>query len=111
MVACVQMPAVIGMTYDQAALAAGESRGFFAVLLVKAVVQTVAFLIGAEWGGLVGALAGQGIALAVVHPLIIGLARRHGVWDGAHVAVSAGAAALAVGAALWLNGPAIAALM
>jgi hypothetical protein len=60
LVACVQMPAVIGMTYDQAALAAGDSRGFFGVLLVKALVQTAAILIGAESFGLIGALAGQG---------------------------------------------------
>jgi O-antigen/teichoic acid export membrane protein len=111
MVACVQMPAVIGMTYDQAALAAGDSRGFFWVLLAKAMVQTAAFLIGAEWGGLVGALAGQGIALAAVHPVVIWLARRHGVWDPVHDAVAAVAAALAGGLALWLNLPAIEALL
>lgn len=111
MVACVQMPAVIGMTYDQAALAAGDSRGFFAVLLAKALVQTAAFLIGAQWGGLVGALAGQGIALALVHPLIVVLARRHGVWDARHDVVAGGVAVAAIGTALWINAGAIAALM
>jgi O-antigen/teichoic acid export membrane protein len=111
MVACVQMPAVIGMTYDQAALAAGDSRGFFAVLLAKATVQTAAFLIGAEVGGLVGALAGQGIALAVVHPFIVALARRHDVWDPAHDAAAAAVAAVAIGGALWVNAGAIAALL
>ncbi|MFN4156876.1 MAG: oligosaccharide flippase family protein [Gemmobacter sp.] len=111
MVACVQMPAVIGMTYDQAALAAGDSRGFFWLLLAKALVQTGAFLAGAEVGGLVGALAGQGVALVLVHPLIIRLARRHGVWDGRHDLVAGGAAMLAIALALWLNSGAIAALL
>ncbi len=110
LVACVQMPAVIGMTYDHAALAAGDSRRFFAVLLAKAALQTTALLLGAAWGGLVGALAGQGIALALSHPFIVWLARRHGVWDARHDLAAGGFAALAVALALWFNGPAIAAL-
>lgn len=108
LVACVQMPAVIGMTYDQAALAAGDSRNFFFVLLAKATVQTTAFLIGAEMGGLVGALAGQGLALAAVHPLIVWLARRHRVWDARHDLVWSVVALALIGLALWLNRAAIA---
>ncbi|MFN3824342.1 MAG: oligosaccharide flippase family protein [Pseudorhodobacter sp.] len=107
LVACVQMPAVIGMTYDQAALAAGDSRNFFFVLLAKATVQTAAFLIGAELGGLAGALAGQGLALAAVHPLIIWLARRHRVWDARHDLVWSVVAVLLILAALTVNHAAI----
>lgn len=110
LVACVQMPAVVGMTYDQAALAAGDSKAFFGVLLAKALLQTAAFLTGAHYWGLVGALAGQGIALALAHPLIIWLARRHHVWDARHDLAAGAFAALAVAVALWLNGAAIAAL-
>lgn len=110
LVACVQMPAVIGMTYDQAALAAGDSRGFFGVLLVKALVQTAAILLGAESFGLIGALAGQGLALAAVHPAIIWLARRHGVWDPRHDAAFFAACLPVIAAALWVNRAAIAAL-
>lgn len=110
LVACVQMPAVVGMTYDQAALAAGDSKAFFAVLLAKACLQTAAFLTGAHFGGMVGALAGQGIALALSHPLIIWLARRHHVWDRGHDIAGGSFAVLAVTLALWLNHAAIAAL-
>ncbi len=110
LVACVQMPAVVGMTYDQAALAAGDSRAFFGVLLAKACLQTAAVLIGAHNWGLVGALAGQGIALTLAHPLIIWLARRHHVWDRGHDIAGGTFAALAAALALWLNHAAIAAL-
>jgi O-antigen/teichoic acid export membrane protein len=110
MVACVQMPAVIGMTYDQAALAAGDSKAFFGVLLAKAVLQTTLFLLGAHVGGLVGALAGQGLALALAHPMIIWLARRHQVWDARHDAAAALFAALAIALGLTLNHAALAAL-
>lgn len=109
-VACVQVPAVIGMTYDQSALAAGDSRSYFLVIAAKAAVQTLAFLIGAEMGGLRGALIGQGLALACVHPLIIWLARRHGAWDMGHDMTFATFGAALIGAALWWNGPALAAL-
>lgn len=109
-VACVQMPAAIGMTYDQAALAAGDSRRFFAVLLAKAVMQTGALMAGAALGGLSGALIGQALALTLSHPLIIWLARRHQVWDPRHDLVAGGFAAVAAGAALWFNSAALATL-
>jgi O-antigen/teichoic acid export membrane protein len=110
LVACAQMPAVVGMTYDQAALAAGDSRAFFWVLLAKALLQSAGFVAGAEAGGLVGAVAGQGVALVLAHPPIIWLARRHGVWDARHDAAGFVLAAVAIAAALWWNAAAIAAL-
>lgn len=109
-VACLQMPLVIGMTYDQAALAAGASRQFFAVILVRALVQTGAFLAGAHFGGLTAALAAQGLAVVCLHPLLVWLARRHGVWDGRHDALWFAVASVLAGLALWLNADAIAAL-
>ncbi|WP_232831241.1 oligosaccharide flippase family protein [Pseudogemmobacter bohemicus] len=83
-VAMAQMPMLIGLTYDQAALAAGDGRGFFFVQAIRAALQTTALIIGASWGGLGGALLGQGLALALTHPFLIRLARRHGAWDGWH---------------------------
>lgn len=109
-IACVQMPAVIGMTYDQSALAAGDSRTYFLVIAARAAVQTLAFLIGAEIAGLQGALIGQGIALLAVHPLIAWLARRHGAWDARHDLGGFLAVALLVSVALWWNAGALAAL-
>lgn len=110
LIACMQIPHVIGITYDQAAVAAGDSRRFFFVLAAKATVLTALFLIGAETAGLVGALAGQGLAMVLVYPLIVWLARLHGAWDPLHDALYAilgfGLGALA----LWLNRDAIAAL-
>jgi hypothetical protein len=46
------------MTYDQSALAAGDGRGYFLLIALRAVAQTVAFLLGrigrawaARWRG------------------------------------------------------------
>ena len=83
-VALAQMPLAVGMTYDQAALAAGRSRIFFGVIAVRAVVQTLAFLIGVELGGLPGALIGFALAGVCLHGTLIYLARRFGVWDPVH---------------------------
>ncbi|GGX48691.1 lipopolysaccharide biosynthesis protein [Tateyamaria omphalii] len=83
-IASVQAIMVIGKTYDQAALAAGDSRVFFYLQLARAIIQTTLFLIGAEYGGLLGALAGLAIAYTLIHPMIIVIARRFGVWDPLH---------------------------
>jgi hypothetical protein len=97
------MPGVIGMTYDQSALAAGDSRTYFALMALKAGVQTGAFLVGVQIAGLEGALLAQGAALLALHPAIVLLARKHWAWDGLHDAVffvlAFGLAALAV----WVN--------
>lgn len=98
-IALIQLPQVIGLSYDQAALAAGDSRGFFALFAARAAVQLGAFVAGLLLGGLPGALVGQGMAMLAAHGLIIRLARRHRVWDAAHdggfalVALAGGAAA------------------
>ena len=99
-VACVQMVVVVGMTYDQSALAAGDARGYFRLIAGKAVLQTVALLAGMHWGGLGGALLAQGVALALAHGLIVVLARRHGAWDGRHDLVMGTGALMLAGLAI-----------
>ncbi len=78
------IPAVIGMTYDQAALAAGDSRSFFAFSATRAVVQVTFLMLGVTQFGLVGAMVAMGLTGVLVHPVLIWLARRHGVWDPLH---------------------------
>jgi O-antigen/teichoic acid export membrane protein len=109
LIACMQLPQVVGMTYDLAALAAGDSRRFFLVLAPRAAIMTAFLLIGAEAGGLVGALLGQGLAMVLAYPLIVALARRYRAWDPLHDAIFA-AAGIAFGLALWAHRDAIAAL-
>lgn len=109
-VACTQILQVIGLTYDQAALAAGDSRSFFFLFVIRAVVQVSFFLIGVELGGLLGALAGQAAAILLVHLFIVWIARRHNAWDPLHD-VTFAAVGLTLGAiALWLHRDAIAAI-
>lgn len=105
--ACVQMPGVVGMTYDQSALAAGDSRNYFLVIALKAVLQTTAFLIGLQAGGLFGALTAQGLALCLMHLPIIWLARRHRAWDGLHDAVFFALSAVCAALVLWGNAAAL----
>ncbi len=109
-VALVQMVVVAGMTYDQSALAAGNARGYFAVIAAKAALQTVALIGGMHWSGLGGALLAQGVALVVSHALIVGLARRHGAWDGVHDLVMGACVAVVMLTAIWWHGGVLAAL-
>lgn len=101
--AMVQMPAVIGMTYDQSALAAGDLRTYFLLMALKAAVQTVAFLIGMEMAGLWGALAAQGLALILLHPAIARLAHKHQAWDLRHDLTFFALAAALAGLIFWVN--------
>jgi O-antigen/teichoic acid export membrane protein len=100
LIAVIQIPQVIGMTYDQSALAAGDSRNYFHFTLARATFLTLGMIIGAESMGLVGALVGQGLAAIASYPVLIWLARRHGAWDGLHDAffalVGGGLAVLAL---------------
>ncbi len=102
-VACVQMPETIGITYDQSALAAGDTKTYFWLQALKAIVQTFAFLIGVKLGGLEGALLAQGIALLALHPAVILIARKHQAWDLLNDIVFFALAALLVGLAFWVN--------
>ena len=99
----VQMPGVIGMTYDQSALAAGDSRNYFLLMALKAGVQTTAFLIGMEMAGLWGALMAQGLALLALHPAIIRLAVKHRAWDMRHDVTFFALAFTLAALILWVN--------
>ncbi|MFN7222655.1 MAG: oligosaccharide flippase family protein [Paracoccaceae bacterium] len=100
LIAVIQIPSVIGMTYDQSALAAGDSQNYFLLTAARAVFLVAGMLIGAEWMGLVGALVGQALAALAVYPLLIRLARRHGAWDWLHDLIFAGVGVLIATAAI-----------
>jgi len=107
LVAIAQFPLIIGLTYDQAALAAGDSRGFFWMLLARSAFLVLFLFAGMAIGGIVTAILMVGVGSTLSHGLLVLLARKHKVWDPLHDAIFfAGAIAIA-GFALWLNQDAI----
>ncbi len=109
-VACVQMPQIIVQTYDQAALAAGDSRTFFVLALARAVLMVGCILAGLELAGLMGALLGIGAAYVLAYPVVVWLARRMGAWDPLHDALFTLVALLLAALAVAINWEAIVAL-
>ena len=104
------MPAAIGVSYDRAALAAGDSRHFFIVSAARGTSGVLFLLIGVHFWGIVGAIAGLALSGIVVHPFLVWLSIKHGVWDPEHDAIFAVvAAAIAIGA-IWLHLDAIQAM-
>lgn len=97
------IPNAIGMTYDRAALAAGDSRGFFVIAAARGVFGMAFLLIGVNLFGIVGAIAGIGVAGLLVHPFLIWLSIKHGVWDPLHDTAFGLAAALLGAGAIWLH--------
>lgn len=109
-IAVAQLPQVVVLTYDQAALAAGDSKRFFVLAASRAALMIAGLMIGMEAAGLLGALIGQGIAMIVAYPVVVWLARKQGAWDPWHDIVFAGVGICLGGAALWLNWGAVAGL-
>lgn len=109
--ACAQIPAILVLTYDQAALAVGDSKRFFVLSALRALFMVGCLLIGLQMGGLVGALVGQGIAYVMTYPVVVWLARRMGAWDPLHDAVFAAIGAVLTALALGVNWSAILALL
>ncbi|WP_297772551.1 oligosaccharide flippase family protein [uncultured Roseovarius sp.] len=103
LMALMQIPQIIVMTYDQASLAAGDSRRFFILTLAKAAVMILALVAGLEWGGLMGALLGYGAAMGIAYPVVVWLARRMRAWDPLHDALMAGLGITVGVVAVWLN--------
>ena len=107
--AVMQMPQIIVATYDQAALAAGDSKRFFVLAFARAVFMIGALIVGLETAGLMGGLIAQGVAFLLAYPVVVWLARRMGAWDALH---DLSFAIVAVGLALvavWSNwGPIVA---
>lgn len=106
-IACSQILQVVGLSYDQAALAAGDSRNFFFLSAARMVVQVTFLLVGVETAGLLGALVGQGLAMLLVHPMIIWIACKHGVWDPLHDAFYTVLGFSVAALALWINWSAV----
>jgi len=102
-IAAVQLPQVIGMTYDQSALAAGDSRNYFLVMALRAALQTGCFWLGAATHGLLGALAGQFLSNLLAHAPIVWLARRHSAWDARHDLLFGLLALVLLALILWWN--------
>ncbi len=99
LISCAQMMGLASKVYDQAALAYGDSRGFFIVVAVRAALQTILLWLGAEHYGIAGALIGQGLALLAAHVGSVMLARKHNCWDPLHdFVIIGGAFAISAGA-------------
>ncbi|WP_102109868.1 oligosaccharide flippase family protein [Oceaniglobus roseus] len=108
--AVAQIPQVIGLSYDQAALAAGDSRRFFVFTSARAVLQVGLLLVGVSQFGLIGALVAMGLSLLLVHPVLVWLAVTHRVWDPLHDALFFGLGGALAAGALWLHAAPVAAL-
>ena len=104
------IPQVVGLSYDQSALAAGDSRRFFFYTAARASLQVAGLLAGIAWAGLPGALTGLGLAGLFSHSLLIWLARIHGAWDSRHDLIWLSLGAILAMAAVWINLPALAAM-
>ena len=111
LVATAQIPHLIMLTYDQAALAAGDSRRFFILNAARAILMIAGLWIGAVTLGLFGALVGSALATVLVYPVVVWLARHQGTWDPLHDMIFAAIGTLLVAGALAFNWPAVSALI
>lgn len=110
LIACMQIPMLIGLTYEHAALAMGDSKRFFVLAGARAVITIGTLLVGLELAGLLGGILARGVSTILVYPVIVWLSRKTGAWDPLHDAIYAIIGAGIAAGALWLHWPEIAAL-
>lgn len=103
LVAAMQIPQVIVLTYEQAALAAGDSRRFFVLSAARAVLTVGCLLAGLALGGLFGALVGVGVAGVAAYPFVVWMARHVSAWDPVHDMVYACVGTGIIALAVWVN--------
>lgn len=75
------LPRVIISNYGAVLLAAGDSRAFFSINLVTAIVQTGLMFLGAIYLGIFGVVLAKGAALMISYPLRIYQIRKYEGWD------------------------------
>jgi O-antigen/teichoic acid export membrane protein len=98
------LPQMLGLTYDQVALASGDSRGFFALNAARAVILVTLLLTLVPWLGIPGAPIAMASTALLSYPLQLRLARKHGAWDALHDAVMASVAGVLLLVVLILHG-------
>ncbi len=104
MVGLALMPQLVTVAYDRAALARGDSLGFFAVNGVRAALMVTLLIVLVPRLGIPGAALALAVAAVLSYPLQLWLARRHGAWDGLHDLVGFTLVAVTALAVLWLHG-------
>ena len=83
-IALLQMPQIIAVSYDFSALAAGDTRGVFVMQAIRAALYILLVASGAWQWGLAGVFAGQAAAFLLAYPAVVRLARKHHAWDLRH---------------------------
>lgn len=101
------LPQMLGLTYDQVALASGDSRGFFALNASRAAILVTLLVMLVPALGIPGAPIAMASTALISYPLQLRLARKHGAWDPLHDAVMASVAAGLLVLVLWLHGEAL----
>lgn len=81
LIAAVQVPALVIMTCEHAALAAGDSRRYFVFTAIRAATVTGGILAGWAVAGLPGAVVGQALGHLASWPALGWLLRPHRAWD------------------------------
>ncbi|MHA6326925.1 oligosaccharide flippase family protein [Roseivivax sp. CAU 1753] len=89
LLAVMWIPQIIALTYDQSALAVGDSRNFFILVLFRATALLTCVYVGLQTAGLLGAILGQGMAGLLSYPVTVWLSRKSGAWDPLHDALFA----------------------
>ena len=110
-IALLQLPQILVISYGYAALAAGDTRGMFNMQAALSAIYVLLVGLGAWRMGLPGVLLGQALAHVLAYPVVARLAHRHDAWDPRHDMLAAAVSALLAAAAIRLHWPEIAQAM
>ena len=111
LVSMAMLPQMLGLTYDQVALAQGDSRGFFRLNAARAAVLVTALFTLVPMMGIPGGPLAMALTAILTYPLQVHLARKHGAWDKLHDGAMAVVAALLVACVLSFHAEPLSALL
>ncbi len=103
LIAIAQLPAIVTVSYDRLALAAGDSKRFAIIIMINGVIRAGVLYLAISNFGLIGGALAALPAVLLHYPFLIALTRRYKGWAFGHDVFYFALSLVLATAVVWLN--------